>query len=201
MTWFVASYLLLWLILIVQAVMLLVLARQIGILHRRIHPTGARITNVGLEIGDKAPSFSEVDIHGRTRSLDVQPAQASLLVFISLSCPTCEELVPAIRTVHKNEDLQSLVVSMTGTDEENRAFVKRHRLSNVPYLTAPHLADAYKVTASPYAIVVDSYGRVFSKGLVNTLEQLESLVEALDKGFHTVDDRIATRHTEQSASP
>jgi methylamine dehydrogenase accessory protein MauD len=59
------SYLSLWLIVIALAFLVLVLARQIGLLHSRLRPSGAMITNEGPEIGEMVPEAELVDLKGR----------------------------------------------------------------------------------------------------------------------------------------
>lgn len=186
------SYIVLWLLVLGSVALLLALARQIGILHTRLGPTGARITNAGLELGTEAPRFSEYDLNGHLVTLGAERGKSTLLVFISPSCSVCGELAPAIRTLHRHEQeyVEVVVVSMLDNQAENRAYVKHYNLGSVPYLVKPHIAEMYHITSSPYAILVDAEGNIFTKGVVNHIEHLESLLNALHDGHMSYDSKM-----------
>ncbi|MDP9224692.1 MAG: methylamine dehydrogenase accessory protein MauD, partial [Actinomycetota bacterium] len=61
---FAVSYAALWILVSVVAVVTLICVRQIGLLHRRIPPTGARVAHVGPSIGAIAPTFQVAGIGG-----------------------------------------------------------------------------------------------------------------------------------------
>ena len=64
---------------------------------------------------------------------------------------------------------------------ECRAFRLRHRLTDVLFCHAEDVVwDQFKLRSTPFALVLDAEGRVLSKGLVNHIEHLESLVAAVD---------------------
>ncbi|MCG8349567.1 MAG: redoxin family protein [Chloroflexales bacterium] len=187
------SYLILWVIVLGQMLILLALARQIGILHKRLAPNGARMTNVGLALGQEAPKFQELDIHQRQTTLGNERSKSTLLVFVSPGCSACSDLMPAIRTIARMEQqVEVVIISLLQDEEINQDFVIRYKLHNLSYIIAPHLAQTYQVTTSPYAILVDSKGKVYTKGLVNHLEHLESLLNALDEGVESFDEKMNT---------
>jgi hypothetical protein len=64
-----ASYLLLWVLVLSVVFAIIVLARQIGVLHMRILPAGARAVNAGPSIGSVAPEISTFDIEGHPLNL------------------------------------------------------------------------------------------------------------------------------------
>lgn len=189
--WWV-SYGALWIIALLEAAMLVALARQIGVLHTRVGGTGARMTNTGLEVGNVAPAFRERDLQGREVTLGVERNKPTLLIFLSPNCHLCGELAPAVRTLHRFEkrEVEIVLISLAADDAENRAYVRKHRLEAVPYLVSPKLAYDYHVASAPYGILVDAQGKVYTKGLSNNLEHLESLLNAVDEGFDSFDTKM-----------
>jgi len=65
----IASSVLQWVALCAGGVVLLGIARQVGLLHERSAPLGAMITDHGPGVGDKAPSFSIIDVKGQKRQV------------------------------------------------------------------------------------------------------------------------------------
>ena len=62
----VVSQVLLWLVVVVLAVTVLALARQVGVLHERVAPLGALTTRTAVAVGDHAPQFDLADLAGKT---------------------------------------------------------------------------------------------------------------------------------------
>ena len=64
MTLFEISVLGLWVLTFVILVLVLALARQVGVLFERIAPAGALMVNRHLTVGEKAPSFQATTLKG-----------------------------------------------------------------------------------------------------------------------------------------
>ncbi|NIR25546.1 MAG: redoxin domain-containing protein [Gammaproteobacteria bacterium] len=195
------SYLVLWVLVLGEALAIMALARQIGLLHTRLGPTGARMTNAGLELGNVAPPVSERDLNGQLVTLGVERNKPTLLIFISPNCSVCAELIPAIRAVYHHEQkyIDFIVVSLLEDEAENRAYIKRHRLNGIPYVISSQIAEAYQVASAPYAILVNAEGKIQTKGLANHREHLESLLNALDEGYASFDSKMNALKTKQEA--
>jgi methylamine dehydrogenase accessory protein MauD len=183
------SYLALWLIVALLFLGVVVLARQIGLLHRRLVPASARMMNYGPKIGERAPIVTTVDAQGREVSLGVARGKQTLLVFMSATCPSCAELAPALKSVWKSErdSVEVVVVSLGGDEKTNRNFVTRHKLDDIPYVLSKALGNEYNVLAPPYGVLIDETGVVRSKGVVNHLDHLESLLEAARIGHPSLE--------------
>jgi len=52
------------------------------------------------------------------------------------------------------------------------------------------LGMSYHVSKLPFAVLIGADGTLQSKGLVNSREHLESLVEAMDMGIATIQDYV-----------
>ena len=49
---------------------------------------------------------------------------------------------------------------------------------------------SYQVSKLPFAVLIGADGTLKSKGLVNTREHLESLIESMDSGIATVQEYV-----------
>lgn len=190
---FVVSHIAQWAVIVFTLVSVWAIVRQIGLLHRRIAPVGARMSGVGLEVGEPAPRFEATDIHGRP----VQgPARdrLTLLVFVSPGCPACGELMPAVRSIVRSErqHLDVVLIDVAATQAaEAREYVNQHRLEHLPYVAAGAIGELYKVATPPYAILIGTDTRVVAKGLVNHLEHLDSLLAAERLGHPSLESYVA----------
>lgn len=171
------SNILLWAIAIALSVTVLALARQIGLLHERSAPLGAMVTDNGPEIGDKAPTFQLDDFSGKRVEIGSVQHRDTLLVFLAPSCPMCNKLLPTMRALGREEHLDVIIVS-DGAREDHERFLRKHQIDNIPYVVSAEIGIGYRIGRVPYAVLIDNQGVIRAKGLVNTREHLESLVEA-----------------------
>ena len=113
------SYLGLWLLVFLLIVVVLALARQIGVLNTRLGHSGARMLNAGPEIDEPAPVVTAPGLYGEELVFG-GAGRPSLVVFMSTGCGSCAALAPAVRTIWKSERrrLDVKLVSMySGRDE------------------------------------------------------------------------------------
>jgi len=177
------SVVLLWLAVLALAVLLWALSRQVGVLFERVAPMGALITDAGPEVGAAAPGFQLRGIQSEAVSVGGPAARATLLFFLSPSCPVCKKLIPVLKAVDRDEGRQvSVVLASDGEQAEHLRFVAEQGLQRLPYVLSAELGMAFRVSRLPYAVLVDRQGRVAAKGLVNSREQLDSLLNAHDLG-------------------
>jgi methylamine dehydrogenase accessory protein MauD len=197
------SYIALWAFVILEAVVILALMRQVGLLHLRLGATGARLGNTGPELGERAPEITGYDVNsGRSVKLSHSIGKSTMLVFISPGCSSCDDLMPGVVALdHHEKDTNFIVVSDLADDRANREFIKRDHLNGIQFIANPKIVDDYHIGGSPYAVLVDAQGIVRSKGLVNHLEHLESLLNARDLGLDSYDSlmKMQTRVKEERA--
>jgi len=190
----IASNILQWIALCAGGVILLGIARQVGLLHERSAPLGAMITDHGPGVGDKAPTFSIVDVKGQKRQIgDVNAAgHETLLMFTSPTCPVCDKLLPIIKSVAKAEGIDVMLIS-DGAEEEHKEFLSKHKLDGLPYVISSEVGIRFQVGKVPYGVLIDEEGVIKSKGLCNTREHLESLLEASRTGYSSLQEYIAKK--------
>jgi thiol-disulfide isomerase/thioredoxin len=150
-----ASYVALWITVVVLSVAVIALARQIGVLHARIAPMGTHFAGEGPELGSAAPAVG----------LDWASAALTLVAFTSPTCTVCRELRPSLDALARQDaGLRLHVVDLNDT-------------------TRP-VFDAFNVRSTPYLVSIGRDATVLGRGVANTLEQIEELVREsrLDAG-------------------
>jgi methylamine dehydrogenase accessory protein MauD len=181
----------LWLVVVVLAVALLAVIRQLGVLHERIAPVGALMLAKGLKVGESAPQIAVQDLEGRSMTLGAARAdeRATLIVFVSPTCPVCKTLLPAIKSSLASErDWLDIILASDGETANQREFVLANRLGGFPYVVSAPLGISYQVSRLPFAVLVDAQGVLRARGIVNSREHLESLFEAKRLGLASIQD-------------
>jgi methylamine dehydrogenase accessory protein MauD len=75
--------------------------------------------------------------------------------------------------------------------EQHRAYARDLHIDAYPYVVSQAFGMSYAVSKLPFAVLIGADGVLRSKGLVNTREHLESLVEAMRTGIPTLQDYAA----------
>lgn len=184
------SHLLLWGLVLVLAVTVLALTRQIGLLHERIAPAGALTTPRGPAVGDVLPERAFPTLADGTLPLG-GPSGRTLVFFLSSSCPVCKGLLPTVRRIAGAEPGLRLVYASDGEPGEHRAFAARHGIDPHDYALSEELGRWFEVAKLPWAVLIDANGVLRAKGLVNTREHVESLFEAERLGVASLQDFLA----------
>lgn len=144
----VASYVLLWLLVLVLAFAVVALLRQVGVLHARLHPLGVHFAGEGPALDAVAAPVEGVDYAEKA---------VTLVAFTSPTCEVCEGLRPSLAAIDRDyHDVQLRVLDL---DDRTRATF-----------------DAFNVRSTPYVVAVDRTGTVRGRGVANSLEQVEELL-------------------------
>ncbi|MEU6259551.1 hypothetical protein [Streptomyces sp. NPDC047043] len=161
------------------------LAREIGRLQVRLGPLGARVMAGGPGPGDLGPAFEGLaDVMDREVRIGGRRERHQLLVFVSPSCSTCRALLPGLKALARRERREYEVVLVSdGPLREHLEFLDGFTLGpDLSYVNAFAAGVAYQVAATPYAVALDRDGVVRAKGLCNHMQQVESLLNALEHG-------------------
>ena len=155
--WWAVAFVVQWLLVVVLCIVVVALARQVGTLHLRLGPRGAlEVDTEGPALGE-APPPRPVSLDGGGRVMLGGPGSSRLVVFVSPTCPVCDEVKPSVPAAAASAGLSAHLVH----DPE------AERWWNVP--------------GTPFAVVLDRAGVVRAKGTVNNLEQLEGLVDTAQR--------------------
>jgi methylamine dehydrogenase accessory protein MauD len=188
----VVSNILLWVLLGALAVAVLALTRQIGVLHERLAPAGALTLAGGIKAGELAPPLALTTLDGKRLELASFAAvgRGVLLFFVSPTCPLCKALLPVVKRIADEERgwLDLVLVSDGSTRAEHEAYVAQRRLQGIPYVVSKELGIAFQVGKLPYAALLDEGGVLVAKGLVNSREHVESLLEAKRLGVASINE-------------
>ena len=190
----VVSNVLLWVLVIVLSLVVLALARQIGVLHERVAPAGALQPTEGPKIGELTRTAMLTALDGTAVSVGGvnESGRSTFVLFVSPTCPVCKSLVPTAKSLARKETSRLDLVFASDGDSRDKhiAYAKDAGLDDYPYVLSESLGMSYQVSKLPFAVLISADGTLQSKGLVNTREHLESLVEAMDTGYATLQDYV-----------
>ena len=207
------SNIVLWVLVIGLSLLVLALARQVGVLHERVAPAGALLPTTGPKVGELTKAMELATLAGGSVTIggaQSAPAargamDATLVLFISPTCPVCKSLVPTAKSLAKAEPGGlRLVFASDGAENEaqlkqHRAYVEELRIAGYPYVISMQLGMTYQVSKLPFALLIGADGILKSKGLVNSREHLESLLESMEKGIASIQDYVARGERRRSA--
>jgi methylamine dehydrogenase accessory protein MauD len=201
---FLVSQGLLWAIVLLLAVAVLALARQVGVLHERIAPVGALAIARGPQPGEAAPKISAptlaegtIDIGSRLPSGKLQ-----LLFFVSPTCPVCKTLLPTAKLFAETESLDLVLVG-DGDPEAHQKMALRYELPTDRFINSTTVGRAFHVGKLPHAVLISELGIIVAQGLVNTREHLESLMVVHETGLRSVQEYLNSagpRHQHSGAA-
>ena len=181
------SVVLLWAAVIALGVLVWALSRQVGVLFERVAPMGALVTDAGPAVGAASPSFALTGIQSESVVIGGPAPKPTLIFFLSPSCPVCKKLIPVLKALVRDEQRAlSIVLASDGEQAEHLQFVREQQLESMPYVLSTDLGMSYRVSRLPYAVLLDAQGTVAAKGLVNSREQLDSLLNAHDMHTPTI---------------
>jgi len=185
-----ASNIILWFLVIILSLVVFALARQVGVLHERVAPAGALMPTTGPKVGELTEAGLYKDLNGEPLTLGgvSDDRRATLILWISPTCPVCKGLVPTARSVCEDEDFNLVFASDGDKLEQHQAYVRDLDIGKYPYIVSQALGMKFAVSKLPFAALIGPDGTLRSKGLVNTREHLESLAESMETGIDTLQD-------------
>ncbi len=200
------SNIILWFVVIILALLVFALTRQVGILHERVAPAGALQPTHGPKTGELTEAMSVRALDGSDVTIGGQQVEglATFVLFISPTCPVCKSLVPTAQSlVNSERKRMQLVFASDGAETEadlqqHRDYVKALAIESYPYIISQALGMTYQVSKLPFALLIGADGTLQSKGLVNTREHMESLIESMDSGIGTVQEFVGKIQTENA---
>ncbi|WP_415449683.1 methylamine utilization protein MauD [Acetobacter syzygii] len=153
-------------------------------LFQEIAPVGALTNARGPQPGDTCPAQPFATLDGRTLEL-AGGTMPRLLLFVSASCPISRKVIPIARNFCAKEQLELV---LAGDDDlvVQAHFAQQTGTSPALFVNDPALGRALEVDKLPAAFLLDQQGVLIARGLVNNREHLESLLNAWESGFNTV---------------
>ena len=190
-----------WVVILALIAMVLAMARQIGILYERVAPMGALMMDQGPKAGDRSPEFALTALGGQSVSIGLPQEKSTLLFFLSPTCPVCKKLLPILHSLLGAErSWMQLVFASDGERAVHEPFARSAQIGGLPYVLSMELGRRFQVGKLPHAVLIGADGRVRAKGLVNSREQLESLITASELGVASVQEFIERRDSHEHGS-
>lgn len=172
---FTISYLVLWVLVAVEAIILLAVLHTFGSFYLS---TARGVSRDGLPIGMRAPDFESPALDGAIFRLSAARGQWVALVFAEPGCVTCYQLLPELgRLDAQLAGSAQIGFIFRGTVEDARAFPDLDA-APIPVIAVGRNGtfDRFRVRVSPFAQIVDPDGVVRAKGLANTRNAIEHLL-------------------------
>lgn len=152
----------------VEGVILVAVMRQLGGVLIQLRPA-----RIGELEGEGPPVGLEVQLPGG------KPFEKpSMVLFLSPGCRVCKPLVPSVPVVAKRYPEIDLRVAVIGGDDADK-FDYLDRLSPFAREGLEELETRWAIPGAPFVVAIDKDSRVHSSGICNSLDQLESLADAL----------------------
>ncbi len=126
-----ASYLLLWVVVAGLSFIVMGLLRQLGLIQLRLGPDpGVLITQEGLERGTLAPEFAALDVVNKQQvRLSDLKSQRVLAVFLTPTCIACRQLMPHLKEIARDSRRNVSVLTIChGSEVTCGEFAKVYRL-------------------------------------------------------------------------
>jgi protein-disulfide isomerase/uncharacterized membrane protein YphA (DoxX/SURF4 family) len=132
----------------------------------------------GLPLGTTAPAFELPSLEGGRVSLDELCASGHpvLLVSIDPECGPCASLLPDIAGWQKSADALTVAILSRGSAKANRRKLEHHGISRVLLQQDQEVAEKFKATATPSAVLISSDGKIAAM-LAAGADDIRGLVE------------------------
>jgi peroxiredoxin len=174
---FDATYLGLWVLVIVQGLILLGLARKSVELERQVaERDAAGASDRRLQLGTSAPDFTAEEVwSGRAVRREDLAGSKHLLLFLSGSCRVCEDLAGELQGAYQKAAGHLLTI-WRGDRAECRRFLERRGI-RLPVLLDEDLglSRKFRVDGSPLAVMLDEQVRVRAYGYPRRGVEVEEL--------------------------
>ena len=195
----IISNIILWIALIALALMVFALTRQVGILHERIAPAGALMPTSGPKVGELTQALELTALNGDGVTIGGvnKSGLATFILYVSPTCPGCKALVPTAQMLVQSEANRMRLVLASDGDEvsSHQRYSQDMNLNDTPYLLSEELGRTFEVSKLPFAVLIAADGTLRGKGLVNTREHMESLIESMDSGITSVQEYIGNQES------
>lgn len=180
---FWASYVVLWVIVVVQGVALLLVLRHFGL---AAMSTAAGHSRDGLGVGSRAPEITGFDRAGR-RHRWAPGATDTVLYFAAPGCEPCEAMAPLVddlarrgRDADPDRALDVVVVGEGGPQENEHVaslFASATTIVDEAHAAFPR----WLVRVTPFAFLVRD-GEVAAKGVCSSADGLAHLLDSGGRG-------------------
>lgn len=172
-----ATYILLWVLVIIQAILIVTLVHQVSVIRHRIESGDYSSSFSPLPIGSLAPDFSAIDMRSgkRVHSSSFQ-GKALVLLFLSTDCSVCRNLAHELNQL-ATDRFGNLVVYCNGAARGCQILLSVLS-STLPVLRkdSENVATAFALSGFPVAVLLDETWKIvgfrYPTRVANVLELL-----------------------------
>jgi len=173
---FLASYIVIWLLVVFQGLLVLALLRQLAEL-RRLVESGSLQDENRLPVGSLAPEFAGSDVRSGERvSIQSLGGRGGVILFLSAECSVCKDLADSLQQPAINE-LPPIIAFCQGGEQTCARIAKRMGSEvRLIFEGAAETAERYHAFGLPTAIVVDGERKIRGHGHPQEVEDIRRLL-------------------------
>lgn len=170
-----------------EAVAIVALAREVGLLAARLPPVPALESGDGPPIGSALPPLAAAALDGGGAvRLDGPTDRRRVLLFLSAQCATCDTVLTELPAVEQDWPDHEFVPIVSGPKTAVLAMVRRCRYAGRVLHGSGDTMTAVGISVTPSALVVDQRGTVTAQGVVNSREMVSSLLTGRVRVNHSL---------------
>jgi peroxiredoxin len=171
----IASYVLMWLLIGFLGFLLLGTLRALGLLKWRLEQLEAtmpsRLGRSGLKPGKKAPDFTLRSVAGPEVSLHDFAGHKVFLVFTQAGCGPCRQIMPELNRLDGREH-QVLVLNKGNSEETGKWAADLGVRFPVLVQDGLDISKKYEAFATPFAFLINEKGVVASRGIISNKQHI-----------------------------
>ncbi|WP_410770612.1 hypothetical protein [Fontibacillus sp. BL9] len=138
------------------------------------------ITENGPDLGSFLPDKEYIDQRGNAIHLH-SIRETKVLLFISMHCVRCMELVPELQQITLSH--ARLILFSTGSDEDHKELDEfLQRKWPIVSLSPEQMEQDFLIRSHPFGLVADENQQICDKGTVYTSNELKELAETRGGG-------------------
>lgn len=170
------SYIALWILVAVMAVLLILLYRHFGMISLG---TLEGVQRDGLPVGSVAPAISGITAEGTDAGWEPRSSRYKVLLFAAPDCEPCAAVMPHVNHLARADKNLEVAAVVPGPKAE--AILMKERYDS-PFLTLAEDGSGafsrFRVRVTPFGFVIGPDGRVLAKGLCGDPARLRHLLNA-----------------------
>jgi methylamine dehydrogenase accessory protein MauD len=183
-SWWLLSYVILWLVLLFLGFLLLGALRALALLRWRLEQleaiTPTRVGRGGLKPGKTAPDFTLPAADGGDVSLHDFAGRRVFLVFTQSGCKPCHRILPELNKLQRGGGVQVLVVNNGKPEATQRWADEAHAAFPVLAQQQYAVSKRYEMYATPFAFLIDERGVITSRGIINNGKHIGFVLSGAD---------------------
>lgn len=164
-------------VVIILAIAMLALAREVGLLSRRLPPAPALDAEQGPQVGDVPPLVEATTLSGKHVVLTGPGVHRRVLLFVSTRCQPCRELIADMPGIRKDWPTEHLIAVVSGSRLEVEAIERQLGGADIVWDERSRVSDRLGIEGLPFGLRLESSGRVAARGVTNNREMVSSLLD------------------------